>query len=119
MIRPPLPADAIEPNVVIHDLIVGRGALAQEGDDVIVHYVARLLSGKEFDSSRERRQPLRFALGMGEAIQGMHDGLKGMRVGGLRKLTIPADLAYGQRGLGESVPPNATLVYEVELLRVS
>lgn len=119
MIRSPLPADAIAPNVVIQDLIVGRGRLAQDGDEVTVHYVARLLSGREFDSSRERRQPLGFALGMGVVIQGLHDGLKGMRVGGLRRLTIPAELGYGAPGWGEAVPPDATLVYEVELLKVS
>ena len=118
ILRPP-PADAISPHVVIQDLIVGRGALAQEGDEVVVHYVARLLTGKEFDSSRERRAPLGFALGMGVVIQGLHDGLKGMRVGGMRKLTIPAELGYGALGQGNAVPPNATLVYDVELLKVS
>lgn len=115
----PLPADAITPHVVIQDLIVGRGALAQDGDEVVVHYVARLLGGTEFDSSRERRQPLGFALGMGVVIQGLHEGLRGMRVGGMRKLTIPAELGYGARGWGSAVPPDATLVYEVELLKVS
>ena len=113
------PADAIPPMVVIQDLIVGRGTLAQEGDEVVVHYVAKLLGGREVDSSRERREPLAFSLGMGRVIQGLHDGLKGMRVGGMRKLTIPAELAYGERGWGSAVPPNATLVYDVELLRVA
>jgi FKBP-type peptidyl-prolyl cis-trans isomerase len=114
-----LPADAIAPHVVVQDLIVGRGALALDGDDVVVHFVARVLGGAEFDSSRERRQPLAFALGMGVVIQGWHDGLKGMRVGGLRKVTIPAELAYGERGWGDTVPPNTTVVYDVELLKVS
>ena len=118
MIPQPLLADAIAPSVVIQDLIVGLGPMARDGDNVVVHYVARLLSGKQFDSSRERRKPLGFALGVGEVIQGLHDGLKGMRVGGLRKLTIPAEFGFGALGWGDFVPPNATLVYDVELLKV-
>lgn len=118
MLRPP-PPDAIAPSVVIQDLILGRGPLAQEGDAVVVHFVARLLGGKEFDSTRERRQPLGFSLGMGVVIQGLHDGVKGMRVGGLRKLMIPAELAYGAQGCGGAVPPHSTLVYDIELLKVS
>ena len=117
MFAKPPPADAIAPKVVIQDLIVGRGALAQEGDQVLVHYVAKLLNGQEFESTRELRRPLSFSLGMGTTIQGLHDGLRGMRVGGLRKLAIPAELAYGARGCN-GVPPNATLLYDVELLKV-
>lgn len=113
------PADAISASVVIQDLIVGRGTMAQQGDGVVVHYVVKLLGGQEVDSTRERRHPVGFALGMGVVIEGLHQGLRGMRVGGMRKLIIPAELAYGARGCGDTVPPNATLVYDVELLKVT
>lgn len=118
MIRRPVPADAIAPHVVIQDLIVGRGALAQDGDRIRVHFVAKRLDGSRFDSSRDRRVPLEFSLGMGVVAKGLEQGVRGMRVGGMRKLTIPAELAYAQDGAAGSVPADGTLVYDVELLKV-
>lgn len=104
--------------LVIQDLIVGRGALAQSGNDIVVHYVGRILGGRQFDSSRNRMDPLDFSLGAGDVIKGLDQGVQGMRVGGLRKLTVPAELAYGDQGCGGVIPPHATLVFDVELLEV-
>lgn len=118
MIVRPVPADAIAPSVVIQDLIVGRGALAQEGDRIKVHCVGKLLDGTEFDSSRNRRVPVEFAIGMGTVIKGLELGVRGMRVGGMRKLTIPAELAYAEHGAAPNLPAQVTLVYDVELLKV-
>jgi len=101
------------------DLIVGRGAIAKAGDDVVVHYVGRLADGTQFDSSRARRDPLDFSLGAGDMIKGWDEGLPGMKVGGKRKLTIPPELAYGDQGLAGIIPPQATLVFEVELLSIA
>lgn len=112
------PYDFIPGRLIIQDLIVGRGAEARRGDDIVVHYVGRLLDGKQFDSSRNRRDPLDFALGAGDVIKGMDQGVQGMKVGGMRKLTIPAELAYGEHGCGGVIPPHATLVFDVELLEV-
>ena len=100
------------------DLVVGKGALARFGDDIVVHYVGWLADGRQFDSSRSRRDPLDFALGAGDVIKGWDEGIEGMKVGGRRKLTIPAELAYGDQGCGGVIPPHATLVFEVELLEV-
>lgn len=102
----------------MQDLIVGRGTLALAGDMIRVHYVAKLLDGTPFDSSRERRQPLEFAVGMGTVMKGLEDGVRGMRVGGLRKLAIPVEHAYLEHGRAGTLPARATLVYDVELLRV-
>ena len=112
------PYDFIPGRLIIQDLIVGRGALAKRGDDIVVHYVGRLLDGTQFDSSRNRRDPLDFALGAGDVIKGMDQGVQGMKVGGMRKITIPADMAYGEHGCGGVIPPHATLVFDVELLEV-
>jgi FKBP-type peptidyl-prolyl cis-trans isomerase FkpA len=101
------------------DLIVGNGATAEAGQDVVVHYVGRLADGKQFDSSRARRDPLDFALGAGDVIKGWDQGIPGMKVGGKRRLTIPPELAYGQHGLAGVIPPQATLVFEVELLEIA
>ena len=101
------------------DLVVGTGATAEPGQDVIVHYVGRLADGKQFDSSRARRDPLDFALGAGDVIRGWDEGLPGMRVGGKRRLTIPPELAYGAHGLAGVIPPHSTLVFEVELLEIA
>jgi FKBP-type peptidyl-prolyl cis-trans isomerase len=101
------------------DLVVGTGATAEHGHDVVVHYVGRLADGKQFDSSRARRDPLDFALGAGDVIKGWDQGLPGMKVGGKRRLTIPPELAYGEHGLGGVIPPHATLVFEVELLEIA
>ena len=112
------PQDSIPGRLIVQDLIVGRGALAERGCDIVVHYVGKLLDGKQFDSSRNRRDPLDFSLGAGDVIQGLDTGVMGMRVGGMRKLTIPAELAYGEHGCGGVIPPGATLVFDVELLSV-
>ena len=114
-----LPYDFIASGLVKEDLVVGRGATAESGHDILVHYVGWLTNGQQFDSSRARRDPLDFALGAGDVIKGWDEGIAGMRVGGKRKLTIPADLAYGDQGCGGVIPPNATLVFDVELLEVT
>ena len=100
------------------DLIVGSGATAKTGKTVLVHYTGWLTDGKQFDSSKDRGIPFQFVLGMGEVIRGWDEGVAGMQVGGIRKLTIPPSLGYGRRGAGRVIPPNATLVFEVELLGV-
>lgn len=115
-----LPDDFISGAVVKEDLVVGAGAPAGDGDDIVVHYVGWLADdGRQFDSSRARRDPLDFALGAGDVIKGWDEGIAGMRVGGKRRLTIPPGLAYGEHGCGGVIPPHATLVFEVELLEVS
>jgi FKBP-type peptidyl-prolyl cis-trans isomerase len=102
----------------IEDIKVGTGLAAKAGDTVSVHYVGTLTDGKKFDSSRDRGQPFQFALGRGQVIKGWDVGVAGMQVGGLRKLTIPGEEAYGARGVGGVIPPHATLVFEVELLGI-
>ena len=101
------------------DLVIGHGEEAEAGKDVVVHYVGRLEDGTQFDSSRARGEPLDFPLGEGQMIKGWEQGLEGMKVGGTRRLTIPPELAYGEEGRGDSIPPHATLVFEVELLEVA
>jgi FKBP-type peptidyl-prolyl cis-trans isomerase len=100
------------------DLKVGTGAEAKTGQRVRVHYVGTLTDGTAFDSSRDRGEPFTFALGGGEVIKGWDQGVVGMKVGGLRKLVIPGDLAYGPSGSPPKIPPNATLVFEIELLGI-
>jgi FKBP-type peptidyl-prolyl cis-trans isomerase len=104
--------------LIIEDLVVGSGATAQAGQSVVVHYTGWLTNGQKFDSSVDRNDPFDFRLGAGQVIPGWDQGVAGMQVGGKRKLTIPPDLAYGSRGAGGVIPPNATLVFEVELLAV-
>lgn len=104
------------------DSVVGTGALAQAGQQVSVHYTGWLYAdgkaGKKFDSSKDRGSPFRFSLGAGQVIAGWDEGVQGMHVGGTRRLVIPADLGYGARGAGGAIPPNATLLFEVDLLGV-
>ena len=110
-----LPAWAGE--LKIEDLREGKGARAERGSIVAVHYTGWLENGDRFDSSLDRGQPYSFTLGAGEVIPGWDQGVVGMREGGARRLTIPPELAYGRRGIGP-IPPDATLVFEVRLLRV-
>lgn len=102
------------------DMVVGSGKMAEPGMNVSVHYTGWLTDAAKtkFDSSLDRGQPFQFQLGGGQVIQGWDEGVKGMRIGGKRKLTIPPDLGYGARGASGVIPPNATLVFDVELLDV-
>lgn len=102
----------------IEDLTEGNGASASTGKRVTVHYVGTLTDGTKFDSSRDRGKGFSFKLGAGEVIAGWDQGVAGMKVGGVRKLTIPPNLAYGERGYPGVIPPRSTLVFEVELLAV-
>src|SRR5574340_647329 len=101
----------------IEDLVVGTGPAAVAGDTVTVHYVGRFTDGKQFDSSYAASQPFTFRLGVGQVIAGWDQGVPGMKVGGKRRLTVPASLAYGQSGYG-IIPPNAALVFDVGLLSI-
>jgi len=100
------------------DLIVGDGKMADPGLTAVVHYTGWLTNGTKFDSSLDRGQPFKFVLGQHQVIEGWDQGVRGMRIGGKRKLTIPPDLGYGSQGAGGVIPPNATLVFEVQLLDV-
>lgn len=100
------------------DMTQGAGASPQAGQTAVVHYTGWLTDGTKFDSSRDRGRPFSFAVGQGEVIKGWDEGVATMKVGGTRKLTIPAELGYGARGAGGVIPPNATLIFDVELLEV-
>jgi FKBP-type peptidyl-prolyl cis-trans isomerase FkpA len=117
-----MPATTTASGLIIDDLVVGTGAAAAAGQQVSVHYTGWLLfggeKGKKFDSSKDRGDPFDFPLGAGHVIKGWDEGVQGMKVGGTRKLTIPPALGYGARGAGGVIPPNATLIFEVELLGV-
>jgi FKBP-type peptidyl-prolyl cis-trans isomerase len=102
----------------IHDTTCGEGDEAVAGAQVSVHYVGTLENGEKFDSSRDRGAPFQFALGSGQVIAGWDEGIQGMKVGGIRELTIPPELGYGESGSPPVIPPNATLLFEVELLEV-
>jgi FKBP-type peptidyl-prolyl cis-trans isomerase FkpA len=113
-----MPATTTSTGLAIEDLTVGTGDLASAGQKVTVHYTGWLTDGTKFDSSKDRNDPFVFGLGKRQVIAGWDEGVQGMRVGGVRKLTIPPALGYGARGAGGVIPPNATLVFEVELLGV-
>jgi FKBP-type peptidyl-prolyl cis-trans isomerase FkpA len=105
------------------DTVIGEGAEAKAGQHVTVHYTGWLRNddgtqGAKFDSSKDRNDPFQFSLGAGQVIKGWDEGVQGMKIGGQRRLTIPASLGYGARGAGGVIPPNATLIFDVELLAV-
>ena len=104
--------------LAVDDLVPGTGQTAASGQTVVVHYTGWLSDGRKFDSSRDRDRPFSFRLGGGQVIVGWDEGVAGMKVGGKRKLTIPPAMGYGEAGAGGVVPPNATLVFEVELLEI-
>jgi FKBP-type peptidyl-prolyl cis-trans isomerase len=108
--------------LTIDDVSTGAGDAAAAGKDVTVHYTGWLFDngakGRKFDSSKDRGEPFVFPLGRGQVIRGWDEGVAGMKVGGKRELTIPPELGYGARGAGGVIPPNATLIFEVELLKV-
>ncbi|PIQ10338.1 MAG: peptidylprolyl isomerase [Hydrogenophilales bacterium CG18_big_fil_WC_8_21_14_2_50_58_12] len=112
-------AEITTPSGLIYtDLNAGEGEAAQAGQQVSVHYTGWLTDGAKFDSSKDRNEPFDFPLGAGHVIRGWDEGVQGMKVGGVRKLTIPPQMGYGARGAGGVIPPNATLVFEVELLKI-
>ncbi len=101
------------------DVVVGKGAAPAKGKMVKVHYTGTLENGKKFDSSVDRKEPFSFTIGVGQVIPGWDEGVMSMKVGGKRKLIIPSKLGYGVRGAGGVIPPNATLLFDVELLDVA
>jgi peptidylprolyl isomerase len=101
------------------DLVVGDGASPKKGDNVSVHYTGYLLDGRKFDSSVDRGQPFSFPIGTGQVIRGWDEGVATMKIGGKRKLIIPANLGYGERGAGGVIPPNAQLIFDVQLLGIN
>lgn len=121
---PPAPAPDADMKLDIKDVVVGKGPEAKKGDTVRVHYRGTLLNGTEFDASRNHPPPpgqpegFSFPVGGGRVIKGWDEGIPGMKVGGKRKLTIPSSMGYGARGAGEKIPPNSTLVFDVELLEI-
>ncbi len=108
-----------ESGLQIEEIKVGEGDTAASGKFVSVHYTGWLTNGTKFDSSKDRDEPFEFPLGQRNVIAGWDEGVQGMRIGGVRKLTIPPQLGYGARGAGGVIPPNATLVFEVELLDIN
>jgi FKBP-type peptidyl-prolyl cis-trans isomerase FkpA len=116
---PPPPTDPGPATLQITDDVVGKGIVAKDGDKVRVHYTGTLMSGKKFDSSRDRGTPFDFTLGKGEVIKGWDQGVVGMKVGGKRRLVIPEALGYGETGSPPNIPEKAGLKFEVELLEVN
>jgi FKBP-type peptidyl-prolyl cis-trans isomerase FkpA len=107
---------ATESGLKYKDLVLGKGRKAVPGDTVTIHYIGWLKNGAKFDNSRDQNKPVSFRMGAGQVIRGWEEGMKGMQVGGKRKLILPPDLGYGARGQGIFIPPNATLMYEIELV---
>jgi len=106
--------------LIIEDISVGEGVLCTgRGQTALVHYTGWLEDGTKFDSSKDRDKPFSFPVQRSYVIPGWDEGVQGMKVGGVRKLTVPAELAYGERGAGGVIPPNATLLFEIELLEIS
>ena len=104
--------------LIYEDVEPGTGAAARSGQKAKVHYTGWLTSGQKFDSSKDRNEPFEFMLGAGQVIRGWDEGVAGMKVGGKRRLTVPPSLGYGARGAGGVIPPNAELIFDVELLAV-
>lgn len=113
-----MPMSAATTELVIEDLNDGEGDGAADGNTVAVHYTGTLMDGTKFDSSLDRGQTFSVTLGAGSVIPGWEQGLLGMRTGGKRRLTIPPHLAYGSSGIGGVIPPNATLVFEIEMVEI-
>jgi FKBP-type peptidyl-prolyl cis-trans isomerase FkpA len=113
-----MPSTTTASGLIIEDIALGTGDTAARGQEVTVHYTGWLTDGKKFDSSKDRDDPFAFSLGARQVIAGWDEGVQGMKVGGVRKLTIPPALGYGSRGAGGVIPPGATLVFEVELLGI-
>jgi FKBP-type peptidyl-prolyl cis-trans isomerase len=111
------PAPAVK-ELVKEDTKVGKGTAAKKGDSVKVHYTGTLMDGTKFDSSLDRSEPFEFTLGEGSVIRGWDEGVVGMKAGGKRKLTIPSDMAYGKSGRPPTIPPNAPLKFDIELLEI-
>ncbi|MFA7301190.1 MAG: FKBP-type peptidyl-prolyl cis-trans isomerase [Candidatus Shapirobacteria bacterium] len=104
--------------LIIEDTKIGTGREVKSGDTISIHYLGTLQNGAKFDSSYDRKEPFETKIGVGMVIKGWDEGVLGMKIGGKRKLTIPSDLAYGEQGAGGVIPPNATLIFEVELINI-
>ena len=118
-VAPEIKIETMANELKIEILKEGVGVGAKAGDTIAVHYVGTLTDGRKFDSSIDRGQPFSFHLGAGSVIKGWDQGLLGMKVGEKRRLTIPPSLGYGDRGAGNIIPPNATLIFEVEMLKIN
>ncbi len=112
------PTQKLTSKLEINDTKIGTGSAVKSGDSVILHYKGTLADGTEFDSSYKRGEPFQTTIGTGAVIKGWDQGIPGMKIGGKRKLTIPSDLGYGATGSPPIIPPNATLIFEVELLEI-